>query len=68
MIDLTDEQTRVLESQTERPPRFRNPGTQETFVLIRQDVFELMQKALAPYDRCWDDPTLDVYEQFRDRP
>jgi hypothetical protein len=68
MIDLTDEQARALESQAEKPPRFRNPGTQETFVLIRQDVYELMQKILGPYDRVWDDPALDVYEQFRNRP
>ncbi len=68
MIDLTDEQAQALESQTEKPPRFRNPDTQEAFVLIRQDVFERMQQFLAPYDRAWDDPALDVHEQYRNRP
>lgn len=65
MIDLTEEQARALESQAEKPPHFRNPATQETFVLIRQDVYESIQKALAPFDRVWDDPALDVYEQYR---
>jgi hypothetical protein len=68
MIDLTDEQARALDNQAEKPPRFRHPRTQETFVLIRQDVYELIGKVLGPYDRVWNDPELDVYEQYRKKP
>ena len=42
------------------------PATQEAFVLIRKDVYELVRKIIdGPNRRGWDDPELDVYERFR---
>jgi hypothetical protein len=65
MIELTDEQAKALESQEVGLPRVVNPRTQETFALIGQDVYERVQKALAAYNRAWDDPTLHDYEHYR---
>jgi hypothetical protein len=65
MIDLTEEQVQAVEAQR-GPWQVRNPQTQETFVLIRQDVYELVKKIIeGPNRRGWDDPELDVYEQYR---
>ena len=63
MLELTAEQIRAVE-QVEQPPLLLNPKTQEEFVLVRKDVFERMRKVMRPLDRGWDDPKLDVYEQF----
>jgi hypothetical protein len=69
MMDMTEEQVRALEAQTQGPLQLRNPRTQETFVLIRQDVYELVKRIIdGPNRRGWDDPELDVYEQYRKKP
>jgi hypothetical protein len=66
MIELTEEQARALEAGGERPPRVKNPLTQETFLLIRQDVYDLVRRVIdGPNRRGWDDPELDVYEEYR---
>jgi len=68
MIELTEEQAKALEA-AEQPPLVRDPRTQETFVLVRRDVYELMRKWGESFNRAgWDDPALDVYEEYRDRP
>lgn len=66
MIDLTDQQAQAIQGQD--PPLVRNPHTDETFVLVRKDVYELMQKWGSSFNRAWDDPELDEYEQFRKKP
>jgi hypothetical protein len=39
------------------------------FVLVPQDVYELMQRWAGTFNRAgWDDPALDVYEDERDKP
>jgi hypothetical protein len=69
MIELTQEQLNALATQQESPPRVLNPQTRETFVLIRQDVYDLVRQVIDGYNRAgWDDPSLDVYEQYRDQP
>jgi len=57
------------EINAETPARIRNPRTDETFVLIRAEVYERMRSIIdAITERAgWDDPKLDVYEQFRKR-
>ena len=40
MLELTEQQATALEAQ-KAPLRLVNPRTQEVFVLIRQDVYEL---------------------------
>jgi hypothetical protein len=68
MIELTEEQVRALEAQTAGPLQLQHPRTQEVFVLIRQDIYELVTKIIdGPNRRGWDDPELDVYEQYREK-
>jgi hypothetical protein len=62
MIALTTEQTRALEGRKE-PLELQNPNTQETFVLLRKEVFEQIKSWLAPLNRGWDDPAMDVYNE-----
>ena len=65
MIELTEEQVRALAEQ-KAPLHLVNPHTQEVFVLIRQDVYQRTCEIISgPNRRGWDDPELDVYEQFR---
>jgi hypothetical protein len=69
MIELTDEQVRALEVQKQGPLQVVNPRTQETFVLIRKDVYELVRSIIdGPNKTGWDDPEMDVYEQYRKKP
>jgi len=43
-----------------------NPHTNEFFFLVRPDVYELVRRVIdGPNRRGWDDPELDVYEQYR---
>jgi len=48
MIDLTDDQTRLLNIPNGAPPRARNPRTMETFVLLRVEEYERL--AAEEYD------------------
>jgi hypothetical protein len=64
MIELTEQQVLAME-QEEQPPVAINPKTQETFVLVRKDVFDRMRMWMKPLRRGWDDPAPDVYEEFR---
>jgi hypothetical protein len=68
MIELTEEQARALETAHENPAQVLNPRTREVFVLVRQDIYQLMKQVLAPSNRAWDDPKLDDYERFRKQP
>ena len=40
MIELTEEQARAMEGQ-KKPLHVLNPRTHETYVLIRQDIYDL---------------------------
>ena len=40
MIELTDDQIRLLNTSEGAPPRARNPRTMETFVLLRVEEYE----------------------------
>jgi hypothetical protein len=44
MIELTNDQIQAIESNGEQHPEVVNPRTRETFVLVRKDVFDAMQK------------------------
>jgi hypothetical protein len=63
MLELTHEQATAVE-QGELPVLL-NPATGEEFVLIRKEAYEKMRRFMAPLSRGWDDPALDVYEQYR---
>jgi hypothetical protein len=69
MIQLTDEQARALEAQGGGLAEVTNPRTGQTFVLVPREVYEVMQKWMASFNRAgWDDPALDVYEEYRNQP
>jgi hypothetical protein len=60
MIELTEEQMQALEAQTQGPLQILNPRTQETYVLIRWEVYELANRILSgPNRRGWEDPADD---------
>jgi hypothetical protein len=65
-MDMTEEQ--VLAVETHSAPIVVNPTTREEFVLVRKEIFERMQKLMQPLNRGWDDPALDVYEEYRKKP
>jgi hypothetical protein len=67
MIDLTAEQVEAIE-QADQVPILVNPKTQEEFVLVRKELFDQMRKLMRPLSRGWDDPALDVYEEYRKKP
>jgi hypothetical protein len=72
MIELSEAQRRALREAMKPggggPLEMVDPATQEVFVLIRKDVYELVRKIIdGPNRRGWDDPELDVYEQYRRR-
>ena len=43
MIELTEQQARAVEASPATPPRVVNPGTGETFVLLRVDEYERLK-------------------------
>ncbi len=68
MIELTEEQVKAMEAE-KSPLHVLNPKTQEVYVLIHKDVYDLTCKIVSgPNRNGWDDPELDVYEQYRKKP
>jgi hypothetical protein len=63
---MTEEQVQAIE--TCQAPILVNPKTREEFVLIRKEQFDLLQKFPRPLSRGWDDPAIDVYEEYRKKP
>jgi hypothetical protein len=65
MIELTPQQRQELEGP--EPPRTRDPQTDQTYVLVRADVYEKMRAIIDGVTRRagWDDPRLDDYEVYR---
>ncbi len=64
MIVLTPEQVKLLAAQPQEA--VLNPETQEEFVLVPKGLYERMCRIVnGPNRRGWDDPELDVYEQYR---
>jgi hypothetical protein len=69
MIQLSEEQVRTLQDGGEQPPRAVDPSTGATFVLIKEEVYQVMRGILESYNRGWDDPSLDIYDElYRDHP
>ncbi len=56
MIELTPEQIRELQAQQPRPLHVVNPATQEVFVLIKKDVYDLTCRIVGGgRGQTWDD-------------
>ena len=66
MIELTKDQQQAIDA-AEQPALVVDPRTGQKYRLIRQEVYEQVQGVLKPYNDAWDDPKLDVYEEYRDR-
>lgn len=66
MIELTEAQQHAVKT-SQAPLCFRDPKTNETYVLLKQDTYERMRRIVDGFARSagWDDPELDVYEQYR---
>ncbi len=65
MIELTKEQLHELENG--ELAKLRDPRNDDTYVLVRADLYERMRAIIdgATKRAGWDDPALDVYEQYR---
>jgi len=65
MIELTEEQQRELGNG--ELPKVHDPRTNETYVLVRADVYERMRAIIDGVTKRagWDDPALDDYEKYR---
>ena len=75
MIELTKEQHVALQEET--PPKARDPETQTTYVLVKEELFARIagllaedfhpQEAYPAIDRAfaegWSDPKLDDYDR-----
>jgi hypothetical protein len=59
MIELTETQVQAIAAQNSKPLEVVNPATQEVFVLIRKEVYDLVCGTLKPYGRGWDDAADD---------
>jgi hypothetical protein len=65
MIELTEQQRQDLDGQ-EQPPSAVDPATGQVYRLIKQEVYQLVQGIVAPFNKgVEDDPEMDVYEQYR---
>ena len=65
MIELTEEQQTALGQA--QPAKLLDPRTNETYVLVRADLYERMRALIdsATKRAGWDDPALDAYEKYR---
>jgi len=60
MIELTAEQVQALETQKPNTLQLVNPATQEVFVLVRKDVYDLTCSIVGGQTgRVWDDQADD---------
>lgn len=59
MIELTDAQAELLQTDPSAPPRVLNPRTRETFVLLRVEEYEKIAIGEEAYD--WTDEDLDAW-------
>jgi hypothetical protein len=67
MIKLTEQQAEALNS--EKPLRLVHPHNGQIFVVVRQELYESMRKWGESLNQAgWDDPALDIYEEYRNQP
>jgi hypothetical protein len=56
MIELTEVQATAIRQNGQQPAVIVNPPTWEIFVLLPKEVFDAMQRWLAPLKPRWDNP------------
>ena len=59
MLELTDDQVQAVERNGKELPLLVDPRTNETFVLVRKDIFDALQRWIASLKRRWDNPEDD---------
>lgn len=78
MIELTPDQRRALQGM--EVPRVADPDTHQTYVLVREEVYERLKgllgddfhpsEAYPAIDRAfaanWDDPKMDDYDRYEE--
>ena len=67
MIELNHDLQTALD-EADGPLGVVDPRTGEEYLLIRREAYEKLNGMLRPFQRGWDDPELDVYEQYRKKP
>lgn len=56
MVELTEKQAQALAAQSPKPLEMVNPATQEIFVLIRKDIYDLTCNLVGGRPgQVWDD-------------
>jgi hypothetical protein len=81
MIELTKEQHQAIQRNGDRPPRVRDPETEITYVLLREDVYDRVKSLLTTEEFDPDeglrlmnevmaeddagDPLLESYQKYR---
>ena len=83
MIELSEKQVQLLQSEDHEPVEVINPTTKEEFVLLRREVYETLRfQSVDNYTSedafraqiesaaaaGWDDPALDVYNDVGPKP
>jgi hypothetical protein len=77
MIELTEQQVKALENPDVTPPRVVNPGTKETFVLLRVEEYERLKEHEyddSPWTReelqtlAWEAAEHTGWEEYNDAP
>src|SRR5438093_3505161 len=58
MIELTEEQLQALDAP-EQPAVAVDPRTGQEYLLIRREIYEMVQPYLRPLGRAWDNPADD---------
>ena len=53
MIELREDQLRVLDSE-QQPPVAIDPRTGQEYLLIKREVYNLVSGILKPHNRGWD--------------
>ena len=65
MIELKDDQSQPVLDKEKQPVAVIDPRSGVFLSLIRRGDVREDAGILRPFNRGWDDPELDVYEQYR---
>jgi hypothetical protein len=59
MIELTQDQAQAIEREATKPTIVVDPLTGQQYRLIKEEIYELMQGVVRPFNRNWDNPEDD---------
>jgi len=59
MIELTEGQVQAIECETDKPTIVVDPLSGQQYRLIKEEVYNLMQGIVRPFNRNWDNPADD---------